>query len=513
MLTINKNEIPIIGQLENAGINKNFDSFLSMLSISSIEYIKFILQPKQSLKIEKDIIRTIVHKDPHLDEYFAELLFRSCLSDNMSNLEFVEQAIYSKDDFGCDQLWPKAAVFGFGDTPLVRKKPPLVLFDEHREGIEKSTTCSQIVIDYMKDNRQIGKEFSPSIWKVLNEVNAIDMHGNAHSQHLGNMIKSIHGIRFLFRKGNTEEEDVRDFLSPIWKRSLIDACIVAIIYCLENNIDIVGEPIEKKKELMASLEEYKARCLHKDRTDYFDDTFQGIKTMYGNQTKVFQEALLKEGTELIRDKFGNSLSQILVMSRICFACNQCWGKNISNIIMTHVWEVEFQKQTNFLMLLNELEKTFSYSDRGITPLGTIRRKILHTVKINKVRKDYKFDRIGTVEAKLPLWVINIRPILGVSTPNKAALNYINKHNDGCGIVLIEDTYIGTKTLFKGQGILTKDWENLIDTIDEIEPGYWYHTEGSNWCLNGNMSHREVPHSMLDMAILCKLAEDNMEKVY
>lgn len=508
---IGKDEVPIIKQLENAGIKKNYDGLLSMLSSTSAEYIKHILKPKQSLNIEKTLIRNIVHTDPHLDEYFAELLFRSCLSTNMSNIEFIEQTMYSEDDLGCRQLWPHAAVFGFGDAPLSGKQPPLVLFDEHRQsGDDKNTTCSQIVISYLKKNGQIGNAFSSSIWKLLNEVNTIDMHGNAHSQHLGNIIKILHNVRFLFSIGDLNKDDVRDFLPPLWKRALIDACIVSIVYCLENKIDLTHNPLDMKSELEKSLEGYKEKCLHRGKENNFDGAFQKIKSNYGGQINIFRDALLKNKTELIKDNFGNNIPQLLILSRICFACNQCWGEKISHAIMAHIFEVDFQKQVNFISLKNELESTFSCSNKGATPLGMIQRKILHTIKIKKVIKDAKY-RQKMIPGQAPLWIINIRPILSVFSPNQAAFNYINEHNNGCGILFIENTYVGTKALLKGQGILSEDWENLNKAIKKIEPECWYHPPGKNFSLNGNMAHREKPQSMLDMQALCKLAENNIKE--
>lgn len=506
-----KDAVPIIEQLENAGIKKNYDGFLSMLSVTSEEYIRYILNPRQSLDIEKNLIRNIVHTDPHMDEYFAELLFRSCLSTNMSNIEFIEQTIYSKDDLACLQLWPQAAVFGFGETQLIAKQHPLLLFDEHRDGDKKNTTCSQIVIDYLKKTNQIENTFSSSIWKLLNEINTIDMYGNAHNQHIGNIIKILHNVRFLFSIGDLEKDDVRDFLPPLHKRALIDACIVAIVYCLENKINL-NDPSLLKSVLEKSLERYKEKCLHKGRENNFDGAFQDIKTNYGQQVKVFREALLKNRKELITDNFGNNIPQLLILSRICFACNQCWGEKISDAIMTHILEAEFQKQNNFLSLKNELEKTFSNSDEGKTPLGMIQRKILHTIEINKMIKDKKYNK-KFVPGKAPLWIISIRPISSVFNPNQAALNYINKHNDGCGIIFIENTYIGTKALIMGQGILPEDWEKLNEVIKKIEPDCWYHPKGTTYSLNGNKAHREKPFSMLDMTALCKLAENNIKNAH
>lgn len=484
--------------------------FLSALSVKSSEYIKSIIQgTKQFDSIEGALLRNIVHTDPHLDEYFAELLFRACLPNNLANIEFIEETLFSaNNDLGCQQLWPQAAVFGIGDA-VSCGVAPLLLFDEHIKGKGKaSSSCGEVVANYLEANNQI--TFPDSVRTVLHEVNIIDEFGNAHPQHLGNLIKTIHNVRFLFSKGSLPKDDVKDFLSPTWKRSLINGCITAVIYCLENDIDLISDPASKKNELQKSLNEYVDKSLHKSHPN-FEKARQTIASNFGSQQGVFGKAVLKSAKGPIIDTNGNNIPQILILSRICFACYKCWGEKITNMIMLHFWETEFQKQINFLAMFEELDKAFKNqkSVNKRTRLGLIRREILHSIEIRKRIIDKNTHQPKYIQR--PLWVINIRPTSEVFNANQATLNYINKNNNGVGLILIEDTYIGTKTLFRGEAIPSTNWAKLTDSIKSTEPQCWYDpstdsNQPAPYIINGNKAHQYVPCSGLDMDILCMLVK-------
>ena len=490
----------------------NSGGFLSALSAKSSEYVKSIIQgTKQFDSIEGALLRNIVHTDPHLDEYFAELLFRACLPNDLANIEFIEETVFSADhDLGCQQLWPQAAVFGIGDT-VSCGVAPLLLFDEHKNGKGKaSSSCGEVVVNYLEANNQV--TFPDSVRTVLHEVNIIDEFGNAHPQHLGNLIKTIHNVRFLFSKGSSPKDDVKDFLSPTWKRSLINGCITAVIYCLENDIDLISDPDSKKSELQKSLKEYVDKSLHKSHPN-FEKARQIIASNFGSQQGVFGKAVLKSAKGPIIDANGNNVPQILILSRICFACYKCWGEKITNMIMLHFWETEFQNQINFLALFEELDKAFKNqkSVNKRTRLGVIRREILHPIEIRKKISDKNTHQTKYIRRQSPLWVINIRPTSDVFNANQATLNYINKNNNGVGLILIEDTYIGTKTLFRGEAIPSTNWAKLTHLIESIEPQCWHDpstdpNQPAPFIINGSKAHQYVLCSRLDMDALCMLVK-------
>ncbi|MBU2546713.1 MAG: hypothetical protein KKE46_06250 [Gammaproteobacteria bacterium] len=501
MIQINQNDIQLAGGL------------LSALSAKCAEYLHSLLPTVNLSGIEKLLKRHIVHTDPHLDEYFAELFFRSCLPSAGTDIEFIEESLYSeKDDFGAQHLWPEAVVFGIGRTVSSRVQP-LLLFDEHIPGKGKTlSSCSTVVADYIQGASKA--TLPDSIQTALREVSAIDEFGNAHPQHLGNIIKTLHNVHFLFEKGATSKDDVRDLLDYTWKRALIDACIVAVIYALENKIDLLGDPSAKKDTLQKSLKHYIANSFHKTHPN-FENAGHTITSNYGNQNEVFNKAILKDNNgKILTDSSGNQIPQLLILSRICYACYSAWGDNLANMIMVHFWEIEFQNQLNFRTLTEELDKVFltrkSVDER--TALGVVRCEILQSIEIQEEIFDKYTHQKRTINRQVPLWILNLVPRGDVFNANRPCLNYINSNNHGCGLLLLEDSILGTKALFKANSTPYDKWERLVETIRSIEPNCWYDPSKdpnrvANFINNGNKANQYVQRSALDLYSLCKLAKN------
>lgn len=499
MIQIDRNDIQRTGGL------------LSAISAKCVEYLQRLLQLPNLSGIEKVLKWYIVHTDPHLDEYFAEFLFRTCLPSTTLNVEFIEESLHSAtNDFGAQLLWPEAIVFGIGNTVSYGVQP-ILLFDEHVTSKGKAlSSCSAVVTDYLERRAKVS--IPNSIQTLLYEISTIDEFGNAHPQHLGNIIKSLHNVRFLFSKGATSKDDVRDILSPFWKRTIIDSCLVAVIHALQNNIDLIADPSAKKKALQKSLNHYVTNTPHKSHPN-FEIAHQSIASNYGNQKGVFDEALLKgTGGQILIDRLGNQIPQLLILSRICYACYFAWGETITNVIMMHFWEIEFQKQINFLILSDELNKAF-LKEKSVdrrTPIGVVRREILQPIEIDKEIFDKYTHQKKTIKRRVPLWILNVVPKGDVFNAHQPALNYINSNNDGCGILLLEDSVLGTKTLFRANLTPYDKWEKLVKTIKSIEPNCWYDpstdpTRPANFINNGNKAHQYVQRSGLDLHSLCELA--------
>src|ERR1039458_5935964 len=81
---------------------------LAALADKSCECVRAVLKSGWKAtppEILESLERIIVHTEPHLDEYFAELLFRSCLPREKQQCEFIEQSVFSAtNDLGCQHL-------------------------------------------------------------------------------------------------------------------------------------------------------------------------------------------------------------------------------------------------------------------------------------------------------------------------------------------------------------------------------------------------------------------------
>jgi len=459
--------------------------FLSALTKQSESYVRSVIQSRGRINFKYDkelsyLERIIVHTDPHIDEYVAELLFRACLpqTTDTSKLQFQELSIYSKDnDLTCKNLFPTSAVFGIGRIASGGANA-LFLFDEHINKEGKSRTaesCSQIVANSFVPT------LPQSVYTVLREINTIDSFAGAHPQHIGNIIKDIHGTRFAF------DPNTKGYLDANWKRALIDACITAIIYCLENNIDIFGKPEEKAEALRQSLTNYSQKSLHRNH-EKFNEIKQSCSGVYLNQKKVFEAPNVflrdRDGNE-IKNKNGKSIPQLLILARCCFACYKCWGEIITDIIFMHFWETIFQNQLNFRIMLDEVKSAFNKrGERFNTPVGILKRKIL---------------------AK-KLWVVSFSPnnpdfIGGVA--KDALINYIKNNNNGNAILLLEDPYHNTKAIFQ---LKTPEpvWQKVVKQILSKED-CWYQA-APYYILNGNKAHLYHARSRVDFDVLVKLID-------
>jgi hypothetical protein len=492
---------------------KNKGGLLATLAVKSAEYVRSITPSSAAVDastLTNLIRRHIVHTDPHIDEYFAELIFRACVSSSDST-DFIEESLFSPDsDFGAQQLWPEAVVFGIGSTVSYGVRP-IFLFDEHVTGKGKTcSSCSEVVAEELRSWGSI--ELPRSVQTVLNEVNVLDEYGKAHPQSLWNITKTLHQVRFLFSKGASPKDDVRDSLSAIWKRAVVDCCLVSVIYALENGVDLVGDPKAKKDALQRSLEHYAKHSFHRGHPK-FEEALQQIGSDYGNQKGTFDQAFLRGAqSKLIVDNSGTAVPQLLLLSRVCFASLTCWGDDITNAVMMHLWETEFQRQINFLTVWDELEialQTRGNSERR-TSVGVIRFGRLPSIEIQKQVVDKSTHQKKLIKGRAPLWILNLSPAADFFSAHKAALNYMNQNNDGCGVVLIDNSYSGTKVLLKGGAISDERWGLLINKLKTLEPACWYDASTdpdrpAPFLNNGNKAHQYVPRSGLDFDALCDLA--------
>ncbi len=172
---------------------------LNSLTFASAQYIFKVLEKHCKSDIKwfdgvkvKKLKRTIIHKNAHLDEYFAELLFRAILPPYLKDIEVCEHVLMSQDDDTFAKIsWTNGVVFGIHSDETGGAKA-LAFFDEHTEGGgRKSPSCSQLVAEEF-----LGKSIPASIQKVLDEVNLNDSNKGAHQFHFAHVIKehtSLHG--------------------------------------------------------------------------------------------------------------------------------------------------------------------------------------------------------------------------------------------------------------------------------------------------------------------------------
>jgi hypothetical protein len=473
--------------------NHNFDGssgIISELTRISAESINQILKQNQSIngKINyvDDLHRLVVHTDPHLDEYFAELLFRACLPPFKRDIDFIEQSTYSEDnDQDLISLGPNSAGFGFGGNAS-GGAVFLALFDEHTKGVGRSErSCSEIV------SKVHCKNLPFSIRVVLEEINRIDSSGGAHPQHLNNIIKTLHSVRFVFKSSSNRKDELRDFLSPVWKRAIVDASIAAVIHCTENRIDLLKVDDMKVNAVRSSFEHYCKVSPHKV-DPYFVPAYTEIKKNLFNLKKTFDDSCFKDDRK----------PQSLIISRIAFACDNAWGGELSRLIMVHYWETLMQGQIIFMKLLDDIKRlNTSNENRITTSLGTIEKITVHDHSFQQMIKTKESE---SYVVNRHLQIYEISPVPSAFGVHKSFTFILNgKDFQGFGFILINDKFNGTKAIFKGNGIPDLTWRKIIEKIKSMEPDSWYEVGSSPnttaaFILNGNKTHQYVAPSDFDI---------------
>lgn len=465
--------------------------FLHAISKKSAQYLKQILRYKGSLKklpinLNK-LDRTISHTHPHLDEYFADLLFRSSLPDYKMDIDFMEMSVQSQEyDSTCEAYWPNAAVMGIGAT-LHHKPNSMYLFDEHvKKGKIKDLSCSQIVA-----NQTFNKFLPKSVLSVLKEINEIDAAGEAHTQHIGNIIKTAHNVRFMFKKGEIYHNHLQNWLPPQWKKTLMDASIIAIIYCLENNIGLWKDFRVRAEAIKNSMEYYFEHCPYKNDSN-FNDVVKYLRATYRNQSPSFLKANLP---------ITKNINQLMTLGSVCFALQMCWGKDIAKIIMMNFWEVVYQGQAVFNDSISELKPLSSLPLNQIlhSKYGSFQRQV---IRLRSFKSSQSSNR--------NLWLFYAEPTPMFVLGNRPLMNLLNQQNSGYGIVFFNDHFHFRKAIFRGANVPYSFWKRLVDYICKNEPESWHKSFKYNtntyapFLINGNPAHGYVPQSQIELKDLINI---------
>ncbi len=458
------------------------------LSKKSSQYLRYLLRNKKGMpKIPVSLVkldRTISHTHPHLDEYFADLLFRSCLPSHKLDIDFMEMGIQTKgNDLLCQAYWPNAAVFGLGSA-VSSGVNPLILFDEHvQNGGRQAYSCSQLVAQDLN----LGELRWP-LKQLLNEVNEIDAKGGAHAQHIGNIIKTAHQVRLTFENSRTNER-YQEWLTAEWKKSLMDASISAVAFCMVNSNDKLENSEEIKRSVVASLKYFADHTALKGEPS-FSKVLSWMKNSYHNQKVVCSEARLSRG------------SQQLLLGKVCVSLEVAWGEQIARLIMMHFWEIIYHGQVCYLELLAGLSDFFKDKKDGV---------------YQSVYGVYSGNFAVIPGMRLPgnqkgLMLIEAEPTPSMIAGNRPLGSALKVLNDGYGFVLIRDSFKCVSALFKGTKIDQDLWENLVDLLCSREQGQWHVVRNMKtgryapYILNGGAAHQHVVQSEIDMKSIASLLQ-------
>lgn len=487
---------------------------LNALTYASAQYIYKVLERHSRDSIKwfdsantKKLRRTIIHKNAHLDEYFAELIFRAILPPHLKDIEVCEHVLMSKDDDTYAKIsWPNGVVFGIHADEAGGAKA-LAFYDEHHEdGSRTKPSCSQLVAE-----EYLGTKIPKSIQKVLDEVNYSDSHAGAHQYNIKNLFFAMHDILFVVGKNEIDNVPVTKYLTENWKRAIVDASLAAMVYVYENEL-LHDRPNEQAK--------FTIEKITKKSIDYFIE-----KTLLANQSNNF-EAISKKllfnfrsgnhdtiDRAVWKNEEGQTIGQqILISHFICYALHKCWGDNIANFVMMHIWQILFQQQISYQEVKEEIIAITESQQKGNTKFGYIEKTLLTNLSF-KPEQNEKDKRKRTLKSDSPLWLYEVS-VTNPSYPNVATVlksiindDYPQKGNNGFGLFILHDKTINSKIINNGQTIPSSIWKKISDKVTTTENECWFQlksAEGNyaDFLLNRNKAHQEqLPSTDIDKDFL------------
>jgi hypothetical protein len=478
---------------------------LNALTYASAQYIRTVLKKhigEANLKRfsqPSKLKRTIIHKNAHLDEYFGELLFRAVLPYHLMDIEVSEHVLMSKEDDTYAKIsWTNGVVFGIGADKAGGAKP-LAFYDEHNaDGTRTKPSCSQLVAE-----EYLGNKIPWSIQKVLDEVNLNDTNKGAHQFHFAHVIKEIHDILLFVGKDEINQSIVTKYLNENWKRGLIDAALSSMIFVYENKLEQnllrnANEVLRVTKNsfnyfLKHNL--FKFESFYNETVEYYEDKILNINPIVTAKWKVNLK-----GEELARKERSD---QILIVQRVCYSLNACWGNQFENFVMMHIWYVLFQRQMNFYSVQKELE--LLKSDSIISgEFGSVNK---YEVNNNIIKPQASGQRTSFKEdSNILLLVVELtNPAFYNIT--KPVQNFINNDyelggNNGFGLFMVHDKIVNSLYINSGATFPKDVFNKIANEIYRREPDKWFlfRPQGGDveFVLNRTKGHQEqLPTNLID----------------
>ncbi len=479
------------------------------LSRASVGIVRRLLRntraelPPQAASVE----RLLAHKHPHLDEYMAMLLFKAALPKSRDGLPLGEIVLRSLDnDAEARAAWPSSAIFGMGGTNTGGARG-LLVFDEHiRPGQEQEAGSVTMLVR----QQLFGAQALPTpLSKLCRETDHIDAYGNAHFKHLGNYIKRVHEAEFLFP--DKAAADGADSVLPGWKQALAEACIAAVLCALQEKKRFMTAGYWREP-VVASLNRYATQTRLREDAD-FGQAFQKLKRnicgFKGAKLRIKQpDGSLQQLQSGPSGKDGQQDPwQLLVMPYIAALCQEYWGEDLGQLILSLFWEARILGDMGYAKIYGALEQLVAAGESeqsADTPVGTI-----HFRQVDSQAP----DATGTLRRP---WILELRPAGRLANCRAPLTSYLKNNNGGVGYTLVYPAEAGGVVLSKGAATDPEEWQKLVahmleseGNADEGQGGCWHVVQNANghladYLLNGNPAHQYVPRTRLTAASLAEI---------
>jgi len=419
-------------------------SVLDRITLSSSNSLRRHMRLSPEQWLPGPVPKFVTRKNPSLDNYFADLLLRSCYGPTDYLPPYDEHVLRGSPDELPSSLNAKlvgAVLIGIGGRS---KNPDFVkVYDEHSfHGTRTAPSVSQIVFtEHLGAHAE--RSGVKSVGVLLKEINSIDSEGGASYDHLYNILKSLNSAEFI------QPGFVFEPLSPLWKRAVIGACLSSVCVAIE---DFQRYDIEQ-----ANLD------LGKEWDTYLAKIEKRIK--YGFPDRIIPAAVNEIKRLLLQNKEPqvNGVPTYLTLKKILFALRHSWQPAVATYLLEFMFEALRQAQQCF----EEMRKT--------------------ELPIRRVNNDYALVYYSQ-EPKDRM-------------PHRGLLAGMN-HKAIKGLLVIYHPLQEITAIFGSRHLPKAIWRRFVETLLETEgDGVWYVPTGAdgtyaNFVLNGTESYRGVPKTKL-----------------
>jgi hypothetical protein len=303
-------------------------SLIERIILSSSNSLRRHMELLEGETLPGPIPKFVTRKNPSLDNYFADLLLRSCYEAVEYLPSYDEHVMYGSPDELPSRLNPRlvgAILIGIGG----RSSNPdfLKVYDEHSfHGTRSAPSASQVVFAEHLD-RHSARPGVQAVGLLLNEINSIDSEGGASRGHLYNILKSLNVAEFV------HPGFVFEPLHPQWKRAVVGACLSSVCVAIDDfqNYDL----------------EQATRDLETEWDTYLAKIEKRIK--YGFPDKIIPAAAREIRQSILQPREPRivGVPGYLTLKRILFAFRHSWHPSVAAYLLEFLFEAMRQSQQSF----------------------------------------------------------------------------------------------------------------------------------------------------------------------
>jgi len=418
-------------------------SLIDRITLSSTNGLRRHMDLAPGEWLAGPVPKIVTRKNPSLDNYFADLLLRSCYGPTDYLPIYDEHVLRGSVDELPSSLNAKlvgSVLIGIGGRSS--NSDFIKVYDEHSfHGTRTAPSVSQIVFtEHLESHAErLGVK---SVQVLLQEINSIDSEGGASYDHLYNVLKSLNVAEFI------QPGFVFEPLSPPWKRAVIGACLSSVCVAVAD--------FERYDKEQANLD------LGKEWDTYLAKIEKRIK--YGFPDRIIPAAVNEIKRLILQPKEPqvNGIPAYLTLKKILFALRHSWQPAVATYLLEFMFEALRQSQQCF----EEMRKT--------------------ELPMRRVN-----DYAALYYCQEPKDRMPHRGLL--SGMNRKAIK---------GLLIIYNPLQEVTAIFGSRHLPKGIWRGFVEMLIETEAdGVWYiptSADGNyaNFVLNGTESYQGVPRTAL-----------------